>query len=328
MNFKNHQIPTMISEEERRYLYWLTAHIWTGEGHIVEIGPWLGGSTACLAAGMRDNMLNKEKKLHVYDNFIWKKFMKQRCDLPLKEGDSFQEFFMNNVKEYSDLIVAYKESLPDDVIDSDKDLMGKRDMNYERTNLLKWIIKEPVEILFVDGAKSWNGLVYLLDEFAEYLLPGKTLLVCQDYKYWGTYWVPLILELFSEHIELVHNLNSNTVTFKMISAFNSHKLQTIKEFSSISEDSGLECLEKASRRLLSLNDRLGSAILQCGKVRFLEHKGNRKAANKTFQEAEAKWPFGETDTNLELTRKWLEGQISRAISPSIRTRIRRALKII
>jgi hypothetical protein len=42
-------IPSMISAEERRYLYWLASENWKCEGHIVEVEPWLGGSTYCLA---------------------------------------------------------------------------------------------------------------------------------------------------------------------------------------------------------------------------------------------------------------------------------------
>jgi hypothetical protein len=33
------RIPTMISEEERRYLRWLTATRWVDAGHVLEIGP-------------------------------------------------------------------------------------------------------------------------------------------------------------------------------------------------------------------------------------------------------------------------------------------------
>jgi len=47
------RVPTMLTPEERLYLHWLGAVVWSGRGCVVEIGPWLGGSTVCLAAGMR-----------------------------------------------------------------------------------------------------------------------------------------------------------------------------------------------------------------------------------------------------------------------------------
>ncbi len=215
IKFKYPGIPTMISEEEIRYLYWLALTHWTGEGHVVEMGPWLGGSTICLAAGMRQNTSGIDKKLYVFDNFVWQEFMSRRASLPLKVGDLFQAYFQENLKEYRDLMVVYKQSLPDDLIPSDKDAMAIRTINPDKPQLLKWEPKEPVEILFIDGAKSWDGISFLLKEFSNYLIPGKTLLVCQDYKYWGAYWVSLILEILSDHLELVHNLNSNTVTFRL-----------------------------------------------------------------------------------------------------------------
>ena len=81
-------IPTMISDEERRYLYWLAARVWSGSGDIVEIGPWLGGSTYCLAAGMCDSGHRVAGRLKVFDNFIWRDFMADRAPLELRPGDS------------------------------------------------------------------------------------------------------------------------------------------------------------------------------------------------------------------------------------------------
>ena len=65
----------MVTREECRYLHWLTSSHWRGEGHVVEMGPWLGGSTISLAMGMIDNPRRDGWKLHVYDNFVWREFM-------------------------------------------------------------------------------------------------------------------------------------------------------------------------------------------------------------------------------------------------------------
>jgi hypothetical protein len=318
-------IPTMISEEERRYLYWLASTVWTGEGHIVEIGPWLGGSTVCLAAGMRENFSGGKKRLHVFDNFIWKDFMGKRAPLPLKDGDSFQSYFLENISPYEDLIVSYRLSLPDDSVSSDKEIMAKRDINPDTSRILKWDIQEPVEILFIDGAKSWNGLVFLLNEFSAYFIPGKTLIVCQDYKYWGTYWVPLILEMLSDHLELLHNLTHNTVTFRLTSKLEDREIQSLGDFSDLDIHLGTRYLGKASQRLFSMHDTLGSAILRVCLVRFLAHKGNVEAALETFRNVESEWPLKENDQNLELARQWLEDYADKTLLPSGRSRLRRFL---
>lgn len=328
VEFNYPAIPSMITDEEKVYLYWLASSVWTAEGHIVEIGPWLGGSTASLAAGMRRNTNNTDRKLHVFDNFIWRGFMSQRASLPLKEGDSFETYFLENVKEYKDFIVTHKRSLPDEAIPSDRLAMEIRDVNPDGSELLKWEPEEPVEILFIDGAKSWSGLKYLLDELSGGLIPGKSLLVCQDYKYWGSYWVPLILEMLQEHLELVHNLKFNTVTFRLTSPLDTKKVRSLSNLSNtISVALGLEHLETASRRLATINDRLGAAILQTCKVRFLAHKGEMEKALEAYREVESQWPFGGDALNLERARLWLEEQVGTLVRPSLRRRLQRLLEL-
>ena len=74
----------------------------------------------------------------------------------------------------------------------------------------------PIEILFIDGAKSWRGMSHLLRIVRERIVPGTTLLVCQDYKYWGTYWVPMMMSRLREYVEPVHNvLGATTVAFRL-----------------------------------------------------------------------------------------------------------------
>jgi hypothetical protein len=325
VKFSHSKVPTMITEEERAYLFWLTSTVWTGEGHVVEIGPWLGGSTVALAAGMKERVFKEIRKLHVYDNFIWKAFMGKRASLPLHDGDSFQEYFTENTKQYSDLMVSYRQSLPDDSLLFDKEIMAKRDINPEQAKILRWDIKEPVEILFIDGAKSWDGLRFLLDEFSNYLIPGKTLFVCQDYKYWGTYWVPLIFEILGDHLELVHNLKFNTVTFRLKSKLEIGKIESLGDFSEMSVDAGMEYLSKASQRLSSINDKLGALILQVCMVRFLAHKGEVRSALEMFRKVESVWPFKENDLNLERARQWLVEQSMQPVPHSRRSKTRRIL---
>jgi hypothetical protein len=322
-------IPTMISHEERRYLYWLGASVWTGAGHVFEMGPWLGGSTICLAAGMRENVASVEqasKKLHVFDNFVWRQFMGKRAPLNLRDGESFLKYFTENTAAYRNLICTYEQSLPDDEVASDKEAMAIRDLQSSEFRRLTWSVKEPIEILFIDGAKSYAGLVYLLNEVRDHLIPGKTLLVCQDYKSWQAYWVPIVCEMLGKHLELVHNLEFNTVAFKVTSAIDAPLSKYVPAFDDLSVELGSNYLDAASDRLARENDILGALIIRVCKVRFLFHKGEVDAAIETLKMAESKWLFGSHDDNLEQARRWLESQIATSIQPSARTRIRKTLK--
>ena len=106
-------IPTMISPEERTYLFWLSSQVWTGCGHIVEIGPWLGGSTYCLASGMTRHGGVTDKRLHTFDDFIWRSFMGDRATEALQPGESFLDLFQVNLQEFENIIVAHRQALPE-----------------------------------------------------------------------------------------------------------------------------------------------------------------------------------------------------------------------
>jgi predicted O-methyltransferase YrrM len=73
------EIPTMLQPEETQYLYWLGQSVWTSDGIVLEIGPWLGGSTMCLAAGMHASDRPAAGRLHAVDNFLWREFMAARA---------------------------------------------------------------------------------------------------------------------------------------------------------------------------------------------------------------------------------------------------------
>ena len=60
-------VPTMITDDEKQYLYWLGRDIVSGSGAIVEIGTWFGCSAGYLGAGLRD--AGKEVPFHCFDRF-------------------------------------------------------------------------------------------------------------------------------------------------------------------------------------------------------------------------------------------------------------------
>jgi Methyltransferase domain len=213
-------IPTMLTGEERRYLFWLASDLWDGSGHIDEVGTWLGGSTYCLAAGMRTNGRREpSSRLHCLDNFRWRAFMADRAPLDLAPGDSFRSAFEQNLREYLDLLTVHESRLPDD--DSgDIQFAEPTRGGDEQLPLVRgeWI-GAPVAVLFEDGAKSWRALVHLLKEVLPLCRAG-ALLVLQDYKDWASYWVAMAVARLDEAapgaLRLRHVLPENTVTFEVV----------------------------------------------------------------------------------------------------------------
>ena len=59
-------IPAMTTDAERECYYRLAKDA-AGKGAVVELGAWMGASTAYIAAGIRDSGV--PVKVHVYDKF-------------------------------------------------------------------------------------------------------------------------------------------------------------------------------------------------------------------------------------------------------------------
>lgn len=149
------RIPTMISREERHYLWWLAATTWEDAGHILEMGPWLGGSTACLAEGVRARAVAPRHRLFSVDNFVWRRFMSDRADLALGPGESFEHVFRENVASYGSLIAAQRAWLRDEIVEGDRWAEDVRGDGMEG-DLFRWQ-DGPVEIAFVDGRSRGQG---------------------------------------------------------------------------------------------------------------------------------------------------------------------------
>lgn len=318
-------IATMISIEEKQYLYWLGRSAWQGIGLIVEIGPWLGGSTWCLAAGMHESGHRQRKRLLVFDNFIWRDFMSERASLDLKAGECFYAEFLKNISLYDEIVDSYKQSLPDEIISSDQEAKSKRYSMNEKVALFQSLPgNEPVEIVFVDGAKSWLGFKHLLFSIVDRLIPGHSLLVCQDYKYWGNYWVPLMVTFLNQYFQPIHNvLSATTVTFRLVRSISRSSLEALADhISDVSTSDALAALDNAAEDLHKDGDELGSANIQLGKVMFLSHQNKFDQAVTAFRESQEKWPYFMGNIQLERARKYLSDSIYIDISPSLSGRIR------
>ena len=63
-------LPSETTPSERRFIYNYFAHWWPGEHDVLEIGPFLGGTTRAIGYGMLANHRRKPStRLHTYDRF-------------------------------------------------------------------------------------------------------------------------------------------------------------------------------------------------------------------------------------------------------------------
>src|ERR1700745_2610692 len=110
------RIPTMVSKETLRYYKWL-ARTLEHPGDIVELGSWMGSSAACLADGLSQNLYRMHTRVHAYDSFIWRDWMRTYTEDPellaanIRAGDSFLNYFHRYTASFRHLIEAHRSVL-------------------------------------------------------------------------------------------------------------------------------------------------------------------------------------------------------------------------
>lgn len=183
-------VPAMLDDEERRYFMWVTSAAYEGFGAVVDLGPWLGGSSVALAEGLRRR--GRPVKVHSFDIFLWDaNYMRENfaCDLP--EGADFQPLFRRHTAAYADWIDDRKMDL----------MHGAWDGG-------------PIEILFVDAAKSWGLLREILRVFGPHLVPGRSRVIHQDFRHPPCPWLPLACDSRPDVWRQVESVEvGTTVTF-------------------------------------------------------------------------------------------------------------------
>ena len=189
---------------------------------MLEIGTFLGGTTRAIALGMLDNpSLDKTRKLVCCDRFDTyysaeelHSFMKPLVENGMLEQNSlaafsgttsFRDLFdlIHSSQPYSALLNVNEAELPM-LPDSSP---PSRPLNIDKDRILGSV--------FIDGCKSWYALKYFMCTALPRSRTGSYYLF-QDYGMYTCFWIPVFLELFSDHFKLVAYLDG-TYIFRMLS---------------------------------------------------------------------------------------------------------------
>jgi hypothetical protein len=186
---------TMLSLEERRLLYWLAREYFAGIGAIVDGGSFVGGSTVALGEGLRANhRAQPGPRIHVFDKFEVNPFMAKQIfgpkGLPYAPGDSFRPLFDRQTAAVRDLLDVHAGDLVE----------------------LGWS-GGPIEILFIDIAKSWSLNDVIVDQFFPNLVPGRSVVVQQDLVFSLYPWLALTMEHLHEEFQPVAFVEYNSVVY-------------------------------------------------------------------------------------------------------------------
>ena len=240
-------IPSMITPDEALYLHWLARCRYTGQGEIVDGGPLLGGSTAAFGEGVRLNaaVSDTRARIHSYDLFEYAPpFMKRlfRKRPEPAAGASLLPHFTDNIKPWASSVQVYPG-----------DILGYR-----------WASAAPIEILFIDVAKTWAIQAHLLREFFPHLIPGVSVVVQQDYFFVSCYWIHLVMESFAEYFRPAHMPDGPTLGFEMVKAIPSDRLHFDYE-RGLSKFEAIDLMDRSIARF----DGLKRVVVTTAKVSLL-----------------------------------------------------------
>lgn len=204
------QIPTETTLAERKLLFSFFLNYWEGSRDVLEVGPFLGGTSRAIAMGMLHSP-NRQggTRLYTYDRFrdyyrpeqllatLAPMFEAGVLDDDVRaiisQSSSFREVYevLHRGHDYSDLIEAHTGILPDDP-DHDETGDDAFALPHDRE----------YSAVFVDGAKSWFGTKRFMSLALGHTRPG-SYYIFQDYGAHTCFWIPVFLELMKDHFRLV-----------------------------------------------------------------------------------------------------------------------------
>lgn len=221
------RVPTMLGPEERQLYLWLAEHWATGAGGLVDLGCFLGGSTALLAEGQR--RAGRAAPVHGYDAFHISDWLKEKYLAPAGIAPFEGEWMLPLVEE---LLAPWSETVR---------------LHPGRLEEQEWD-GGPIEILVMDASKTTFSMDRMAKSFLPSLIPGRSLVVQQDYLHWKQPWIAVQMERMADWFAPVAHCPGDTVVFLCTRPIDRAALER-GHCGSLTDAEMLEMLARARRRL-------------------------------------------------------------------------------
>lgn len=191
--------PSMMSIPERQFLFGLASRYYAGKGIIVDAGIFLGASTRCFGEGVRSNPACEEitqnwpQPIVSFERAIVNPnmpdfFKSHGLAFSAAQGESFEAELRRNIEPVKDLI--------DLRIGDFNDAAG---------------VDSPVEILFLDILKGVRLSLHALRLFYPKLIPGRSIVIQQDYFYERLPWIKTQQEALAAYFDFVGEIGSSAI---------------------------------------------------------------------------------------------------------------------
>jgi tetratricopeptide (TPR) repeat protein len=242
----------MLGPRESLLCYYLAKGAFKGSGTIVDGGSFLGKSAYYFAEGLRANPRYAAgcHRIHCFDNFLVNEdatvqFVRKELNRTIAIGDSTRELFAAQVSSVSDMLEIHAGDL----------------------HTASWV-RQPIEILMVDIAKSPSLGRRVVEVFFSSLMPGESLVIHQDYHH---PWLPHIhvtMEYLSDYFDLVVPRVDDSAVFRYRSAIPPDILQRAVAYD-FSPEERIRLMDRAISRLPEDDRyyvRLARVVLQFGET--------------------------------------------------------------
>lgn len=175
----------MTTKEERAFLQWYASAKFQGRGVMVELGPFVGASTAAICSGLisrqaggtEHGKLESNRIVRVYDRFVCtpnmvdciRQALGPEAPFNIEVGASCRPLFDLQTKEYANFFTLH-----------DGDLLAETHDN------------APIEFLFIDAMKTPELAKHVVRQFYPSLIPGHGVLVQQDFVHYYASWIHIL----------------------------------------------------------------------------------------------------------------------------------------
>lgn len=182
---------SMLSIHERKMLEWLARHLPFGDACIVDAGCFLGGSTVALCRGLAGNPgPEKSGKIVVYDMFVAPRnhYSLVAIGNGREPGDSVRDLFEAHVAGFRPFLDVRAGDVREQAAP-----------------------REPIGLCFIDIAKDWDINDHVVKTLFSQLVPGRSILIQQDYNDHSCPWVNVTMARFADHFEHLADVLSSRV---------------------------------------------------------------------------------------------------------------------
>jgi hypothetical protein len=186
---------TQTTGEERALVYWVASAYCRGEGAVIDAGCLAGSSTYALGMGLLENpRVGPGTRLHAYDLFRFEDYMRGAFSTIGEGGRAVGENFLDVFERLTAEVAGVT-------------CVHAGDFLQERWD------GGAVEVLFVDLAKNWELEQHCSATFFPALIPGRSLLIQQDYFHVWCPWIHLRMDVVREFVDFVAYVPSGTAVF-------------------------------------------------------------------------------------------------------------------